>query len=295
LDWYEKKIARYGAWILKERPSRREIEKKVKTGSHRAAELRRRVLDPRPKNRATRILVIGDAHFEPGQSMERAHILGRFMRHQLTEDDYAVCIGDWHGLTSLCSYNSALANEGARLEADLESGNKARRVVDSYLGEGAPKRKVTLGNHEHRLVRVVEHRPTLKGIVGTHQLDWGDWDVHDYLEPLHIEGFRFQHCFTNGMGRAISSKKDPARRVLEDIGGSTVFGHTHRFDLSVQHTKAETRMSVNVGCFFEHEEEYAGPDQNAKWWRGLVVLHVIAPGVADVEQWSFRRLRERYG
>lgn len=307
MGWYDDKVKEYGPWIRSRRPTRKDIKQRLRDdghecGSHRALELRRRVLEPtRRPTKGPNILVIGDAHFEPNQSMARAHMLGKFIRDQLTERDHVVCIGDWHGLTSLCSYNSALENEGARLENDIRAGNRALHIVMSYLDEvSRPTLHITIGNHEQRLTRLAKERPEFHGLIGLHQLSWADegWEVSDFLEPLRIEGWRFQHYFQNGAGRAVSSKKYPARRVLEEVevSESCVFGHTHRLDIQFTRTAiGGSKWGINVGCYFEHIEEYAGPDANNRWWRGLVMIRDARDGDGCIDLWSMDRIRAFYG
>lgn len=247
------------------------------------------------------ILVIGDAHVEPNQDLSRFELLAHFAADQ--RPDIIVAIGDWFGLTSLCTYNSRLEVEGVRVVEDIKAGNDAIALFEKTLAEVAPDykpRKIyTMGNHDHRLDRVAEEDPRLFGLVGTHLMDWTKhgWEVYPFLAPFRANGFRFQHylCATGGR-RAIAGVYQ-GRKLLQAVNHeeSVVVGHGH-----VLHNREEGLASgkrvhaIQVGKFFTHHEEYAGEDSNNRWWTGLVMLRECVNSQCDVDTWSWPRLVRNY-
>ena len=254
-------------------------------------ELRRRSSPPvpRPSGHHPTILVVGDAHFAPGQDLQRATALGRWIAQNLGPEDHVVSIGDWFSMDSLCRFNSKLDSEGKRILEDLDAGNIAiRKVMQEVPPDRRPHFHVTLGNHEARLDTAVKEVPALEGLLGDNLFEFEahGWHVVPFLEPLRLCGWRFQHYYQNTMGRAISSEKYQANAVLEKTGmaESVVHGHTHKLSHAYRCTTVGgPRHSINVGWFGDHVEDYAGVDNNAAWWAGLVVLRNAHQGDADIE------------
>ena len=253
----------------------------------------------RYKDKHPSILVIGDAHFEPGQELDRAAGFGRYIRDHLDETDYVVCIGDWFGLTSLCSYNSAKQREGYRLADDLAAGNEAIAMMMAEIPVNrCPQLFFVVGNHEVRLNRLAAERPEFSGVVGLGLMDWEKygWEVVPFLQPLRLFGVRFQHYMTHGGGRAISGV-NTCRNILKRVqySESVVVGHNHLLMMEQSASAlGGRRWAVTVGCAFDHEEEYAGGDSNAAWWAGLVRLRNVRNGDFDLEAISLDTLRDLY-
>ena len=84
--------------------------------------------------------------------------------------DVITIIGDWWDFPSLSSYDRGkLCFEGRRYRSDVEAGKAA---MEKFL---APIRKAkgyrprvifTMGNHEHRVQRVVDEDSRLQGAIG---------------------------------------------------------------------------------------------------------------------------------
>jgi len=312
-------VAEHGEWLRSH--GRNKIAQRFSVGKARAMRLRRMAqtghgptqarheppppvqADPSDPTEAPHILVVGDAHFEPGsgQTVDRARWLGRFVRDNMGPDDHVVIIGDWHGLTSLCSHSSPREREGHRLAADIEAGNAAIRAMYAELvPDCQPTVHVTIGNHEHRLARLAEDRPEYDGIAGFDLLEWGTYGatVLPYLTPLRLCGWRLQHCLMNKGGRRAISGVNMARSLLARVyyAESVVVGHSH----VLQHYQTASvaggrRHGVSVGCYFDHEEAYAGEDSNADWWAGLVLLEHAQDGDAGIRCIPYAHLRAMYG
>ncbi len=246
------------------------------------------------------ILVVGDAHVEPDQDLSRFEILGKFAVDQ--RPSVIVVIGDWFGLTSLCAYNSRLEVEGARVVEDIKAGNDAIDILEAELAKDPtykPRKIYIMGNHDHRIDRVAEEDPRLFGLVGTHLMNWKEngYEVYPFLAPCRINGFRFQHYLSAPGGRRAIAGVYQGRKLMQAVNfeESVVVGHGHVLvNRELGLASGKRIHGIQVGKFFTHEEEYAGPDSNNRWWTGLVLLRDCVDSQCDVEPWSWPRLVRNY-
>jgi hypothetical protein len=88
--------------------------------------------------------------------------------------------------------------EGRRYTADINAGNKGFDLLNepleaynrSHAEKFEPRKVFLLGNHENRITRAAEDDAQLEGLVSLDHLNvssWG-WEVHDFLEPVTIDG-----------------------------------------------------------------------------------------------------------
>lgn len=248
-------------------------------------------------------LVIGDAHSDPAAPNERFTWLGRVLVD--LKPDVVVDIGDWATLGSLYHKDwGKMRGEGKRLSDDLAVAVEARALVDAELraynkGRRNPYRPAlysTLGNHEDRLVGTIERAPHLAGTLSLDALGHAryGWAVSPFLTPLALDGILYQHYWTAPGGRAVASEKHHAAQLLDKGLLSCVQGHSHRYDLSVRRRwDGRKAMALVAGCFFEHTEPWAGPD-NDLWARGLVVLRDVQDGFGHAEFLGMGRIRDTY-
>lgn len=246
-------------------------------------------------------IIIPDTQCKPGVPLEHLEWAGRYIAEQ--KPDVVVHLGDHWDLPSLSSYEKRGSHyfEGKRLLDDIEAGNEGLRLL--YKGmttEGTralPARRVLLrGNHEDRLTRAINENPTqLEGIVSPD--DFGDteygWEVVPYLQPIQIDGLSYAHYFYNpSTGRPYSGSVDT---MLRNIGASFVMGHQQGLRIGRRElANGHTQRGIVAGSFYQHSEEYRGP-QAAYEWRGVLVLHEVADGNFDLMEVSLDYLRRRYG
>lgn len=244
------------------------------------------------------VLVIGDAHAEPNQSLRRFRWLGRMVRD--IKPDLVVGIGDWWSLDSLGSFDKpgSVQFEGRRFWEDVDAGVAALQVYKESLGKFSCRHVMTLGNHEHRILRVAESDSRFSDLFSYEvlKLSHYGWEALDYLVPLEYEGIAFVHCFTQpSTSKTLERGVNLCRNVIQKHHTSGVFGHTHLYGYYEDLTLAGLRMCVlNVGCYFTHHMSYAGPD-NARWRRGIAVLRNVKNGAFDPEWWSMERIISKYG
>lgn len=257
------------------------------------------------------IFVIPDAHAAPGQDMTRFTLMGKLAALeaatslQMGRRFAIVCIGDWADLASISSYDKGKASaENRRMNLDLAA---SRQALDLFMAEldrlPTEKREtielhMTLGNHEHRISRLVNDQPaligTLQQVGGLGFKDHG-WTIHPFLQPVELAGILFAHYFPSGvMGRAIGGKT-AAETLLTVNMKSSVVGHSHLLKYA-QRTGPDgrTQHAMQVGCAFEHHEHWAGPANNF-YWRGVVMLRNARDGDFDYQVWRLSELRRMFG
>jgi predicted phosphodiesterase len=239
------------------------------------------------------VLVVGDAHVDEDQPLDRFKALGN--KIQAEKPDYVVIIGDFLSLNCLSEWdrNKRAKMENKRYILEVEAG---RRALDLM---GVPKNLIYIeGNHENRLDRYLDHDPTFEGLVHLPS----DLDVKGrgitwipYKACFELHGVHFTHIPISSNGKAIGNP-NVAQKALRLFSSSVVFGHTHTLDHAAEHRHgaAHLNQSLSVGCFFEHVDEYAQGSMT-NYWRGVVDLDIYDENRFDINTTSMRQLYNKYG
>jgi hypothetical protein len=185
--------------------------------------------------------------------------------------------------------------EGRRYQKDIEAGLNFLNLMWSEIED--PKKYewiMTEGNHETRLWRYLEHDPTFAGAVD-YKVELGieDWNIISYAEYYKHKGIYFTHIPFN-KSRPIGGKY-AVHRALEFHQHSSVFGHTHELQVAGLHRMgaAHLNQALNVGCYFEHEEDYAkGTVSN--YWRGIILIDHYKHGRFGWNPISMGKMRQMY-
>jgi len=257
--------------------------------------------------KTTTHLIIPDSHAKPGASNDRYTWLGKFCADR--KPDVIVDIGDWADMESLCPYDKGTkAFEGRRYTADVTAARDAREKfitpineLNKKLGKGkkySPNMVACTGNHENRINRACQLAPELDGVLQIEDLgaeEFG-WKVYDFMDPVIIDGIAYAHYFPSGVMNKAIGGENPASSVVKKRFMSCTFGHTHIYDGPAIRSlpTGQKIMGLNVGCFFDHYEGYAG-EANKMWWRGVILKHITGHGTYDVEMVSMERLKNLYG
>jgi hypothetical protein len=209
-----------------------------------------------------------------------------------------VCAGDWWDMPSLSSYDRGKKQmEGRRYVEDVAAGNDAMEMFVGTLRQIAPRWKprmvFLIGNHEHRIVRAGEDHAQLDGAVSLSHLALKAWEVHEFLSPVQIDGVTYAHYFYQpNTGRPYSGTNVETR--LAKIGTSFTMGHQQGLLYGVRSTLTGMQHGLVAGSFYQHCEEYRGPQAQGEW-RGLVVKHDVRDGTYDPMFISLDYLRRTYG
>lgn len=235
--------------------------------------------------------------------MRRFTWAGRLCRDFLTQpDDVVVFMGDHFSMDTLFWKRTKLQAEGKRYIDEKRAGDLGRQVFDNEVQGCDFKRVMLEGNHCERVKKFIADNPVLEGAIDLWE-GWAGagWEVvpfNDGNGRYIAHGVRCQHYFPGRSGRATGSVSGNARAVLEKVvryQESVAFGHTHEYDMWQFGVRNGRRVrALNVGCYFEHAEEYAGDDSNARWWRGALLLSNVRDGDYDLHEFSMDTIRELY-
>jgi hypothetical protein len=153
-------------------------------------------------------MVIPDIQAKPDVEHDHLEWIANYALEK--RPDVIVQIGDWSDMPSLSLYDKGKrCYEGRRYVKDIEAANysleRFERRLEEYNRENPhnafnPEKHLTLGNHEHRIVRACELDAALDGKLSLNDLDFErrGWKVHDFLEVLELDGIEYSHYFHLG-------------------------------------------------------------------------------------------------
>jgi len=250
----------------------------------------------------TKHAVIPDVQAKPGVSNEHMAHVGEYLAEK--RPDVWVLIGDAADMPSLSSYDIGKKSyEGRTYKADIEahlaSMEKLMAPTERYnksrkrrgLRPYRPRKVVTLGNHEQRILRAVEIDRKLDGTIKMADLQFDNFGFEEFpfLEIVRIDGIEYSHYFTSGvMGRPVTS----AAALLRERQGSATMGHVQWTDIAI-HKKTQKR-AMFCGACYTHDEDYLGPQGN-DCRRQIVMKHEVKDGRYNLLEVSLSYLKRRYG
>lgn len=248
-------------------------------------------------------LIIPDCQIKYGDNLEFLSWIGQYIVDQ--KPDVIINLGDFADMESLSSYDVGKKSfEGKRYIKDIEAAQQAMDVLLQPLRECyskakknkeklyKPRKVLTLGNHEQRIARAVENDPKLEGLIKYEDLPYKDWEVHDFLKPVFIDGIAYSHYFPTGvLGRPATS----AGAMVSKLHMSCIAGHQQGKQVAYgKRPDGSTITCIIAGSCYEHNESYLDHQTN-KHWRGVIVLHEVDNGSFDEMFVSLGYLKKRYG
>ena len=253
-----------------------------------------------------RHMIVPDCQIKPGVPTEHLEWAGKYAVEMLP--DVIVVIGDWWDMPSLSSYDKGTKSfEGRRYVNDIEAGNEAMDVFMAPIHREIKRRRkqkkkswnpelhFTLGNHENRIMRAVEGSAEFESLMSFDDFNLKEhgFQVHDFLEPVVIDGVAYSHYFTSGvMGRPVSS----ARLLLTKKFMSCCMGHVQQRDIAFG-TKADGSRITGLFCgiYYQHDEDYLTPQTNTgQTWSGIWIFNEVSDGSFDELPVSINWLRSKY-
>ena len=248
------------------------------------------------KNAPRKHCVIPDVQAKPGVPLDHLEWAGRFIAEK--KPDVIVCIGDFADMPSLSSYDKGKRSfEGRRYRDDVDAAKKAMDLLMAPIVKEpgySPRLVLTLGNHENRIVMATDTEPILYGTIGVEDLGYEafGWEVIPFLRPVEIDGVQYAHYFYNpNTGKPYGGT---AHNKLKNIGLSFTMGHQQGIDIAMRElANGTTQHALIAGSFYQHDEEYRGPQAN-RHWQGIVFKHEVRGGSYDLMQVSLDYLRRRY-
>jgi len=242
-----------------------------------------------------RHLIIPDTQVRPGESTTHLDWARAAILHY--KPDVIVHLGDHWDMASLSSYDKAGSKtmEGKRYAHDIQVGNEAFERLNHRITTARyrPRKVLLRGNHENRIERAIESDAKLDGALSSKHLDSQDWEVHQFLERVWIDGIVYSHFFQQqNSPHAIGGTVD---NRLNRIGDSFVQGHQQGFLYGNRvYPTGRTRHGLVAGSFYLHNESYKGRQGNDHW-RGIVVLNGVSRGDYSIMPLDMRYLRREYG
>lgn len=250
-----------------------------------------------------RHVVIPDVQIRSEDDTKFLTAIGNYLVKKKPE--VIVCIGDFADMPSLSSYDVGKKSfEGQRYVKDIAAAKGAMQALLAPLKEYNkqaklnkqkqynPRKVLTLGNHEWRIVKAVNNDSKLDGVLSLSDLKYeNDWEVFPFLEVVVIDGVAYSHYFTSGaMGRPCTS----AAAQLTKKHQSCIAGHQQGLQIAMGHRADGTPItSIIAGSCYEHDEDYMGPQGN-KHWRGILVLHEVKDGAFDLMPVSLKYITDKY-
>jgi len=253
------------------------------------------------------IAVIPDSHSSPDTDNRRFLWLGRFLLER--QPDIIVNLGDHYDMNSLSSYDKGKKSfEGRRYKSDIDAGIDALQKTDLAWNEFNNKRKnikkaplkmprkiITLGNHEFRIVRAVENSPELEGLMSLDNLKFKEfgYEVYPFKSPIQVEGIYFNHYFPSGvLGQPISGVSIGASLIQKNMV-SSVQGHTHTYDYAVRSRPDGTKVIGLCAGWYGEQATYSDATDQL-WVSCISMLNDAHEGVFDLEQISIERIKRMY-
>jgi hypothetical protein len=252
-----------------------------------------------------KILVIPDAQVKEGVPTEHLTWAGKAICEY--RPDVVVNIGDFADMPSLSTHDQKGSKyfEGLRYQKDVDVAKQAMKQMLAPLRElqlrqrknkekvYKPRMVMLLGNHENRIDRAINNNPMLEGLISTKDLEYEkDWEVHEFLHPVFINGVGFNHYWPVGaMGRPAGT----ANAIISKLHMSCVAGHQQGKQVAYgKRADGKPICAIIAGSYYLHDEGYMDQLSN-KHWRGLVVLHEVNDGHFDEMFLSIEYLGKKYG
>lgn len=239
-------------------------------------------------------LMIPDTQVKEGVPLNHLTALGNYIVDK--QPDVIVHIGDHADMPSLSMFDVGKRQfEGRRYRKDIEA---AQAGMDALLGpvreynarrakakmkQYRPRMVITLGNHEQRIQRAVDSDPRLEGTLSLDDLGYKEmgWEVYQFLQPVRIDGISYVHYVQQDNSSGAIGR---AHLIAQRRHGSYTVGHRQTLDYHVSpHLNPDTGKRIQVlmaGAFYQHEEEYMGPQGN-QHWRGCVLKQEVDNGQYD--------------
>lgn len=243
-------------------------------------------------------LVPPDAHAKPGVTNERFEWLGKLIVD--VKPDVVLCLGDFADMYSLNSYERGKASfHRANYRDDIHSTLDAQDRMFYPIKRAKKKRPrfiMCMGNHEQRIITALNTDHILRGTIGIDDLDYSrNFEVHPFLNKVHVDDITYSHYIKSGNSGNAMAGKHQANSLLLQEHCSTTVGHSHLLNHKTDTTGLGRRIhGLVTGCYFNHSESYAPPN-NKDWWRGVVVKRYVHKGDYDPEFISLRQIKEVYG
>jgi len=255
-------------------------------------------------------VLIPDVQAKKGTPTDHLTAAGRLI--VVERPDVVVCIGDFADMPSLSVYDKpgSKSHEGKRYSADIEAARESMRALLDPIREHnrhqrknkkklyTPRMVMTYGNHENRINRAIESNPNhLEGVISLGDLKYekSGWETYPFLEPVNIDGILYSHYFVNPKSLTGYPVAGTCDAKLNNLKCSFIMGHQQHEQVGDAYDASGKRMrGLVMGAFYQHNEDFMGPQKNTQHYRGMAILHDVTEGTYDLEEVSMSRLLRKY-
>ncbi len=245
-------------------------------------------------------IMIPDTQLRAGVAYDHIVACGNYICDKRPET--IVVIGDWWDLPSLNGYEKpgSAYFEGVSFAEDIEFPNHVMseflRPIDKMKVKGyRPRFVFTEGNHEYRLQRLIDSDPVkYRGVYSREMFNLKHFEVHPFLDIVTIDGIMYSHYFCNPQSLLRGVLGGQMDNRLNKLKRSFTQGHQQAHITGSQFLPDGSRIRGLVsGAFYQHEEEYQGP-QGQNYWRGVSYKHEVRDGNYDLMEVSLQYLLDNW-
>ncbi len=257
----------------------------------------------------TKHLMIPDTQVKEGVNTDHLEALGHYIVEK--RPDVIIHIGDHFDMPSLSSYDrpGSKKMEGKRYKKDIAAGNagmnRLMKPINDYNNmcirqkrkQYKPRKIFCMGNHEYRINRATEHDAKLDELLTTDHfnLKKHKWEIYSFLDVVNIDGVNYSHYFVNPTGLTGMPIGGTIDNKLRHLGCSFSMGHQQVLQHGIKYTaEGKALHGLVAGSFYQHDEDYLGPQKNREHWRGVVMKHEVKDGAYDPMFISLDYLLRRY-
>lgn len=214
-----------------------------------------------------RIVLISDAHLEPGVPFDPSYIaVKRFIKD--IKPTHSVILGDFGDFGCFCRFdqNKRLMLEGKRYHDNITIINQELDEIQ----EDSDEVLYTLGNHEYRVYRYIQEHAELFGaldLVRDLNLDGRGIEWCDYNGVLSVGKLNFTHGFR--------TNQHHAKATAMEFGDHIFYGHTHDHQVYTPHFRIDRQpyAAVSCGCLCSKNPEYL-EGRPSRWINGFVYIEM---------------------
>jgi len=250
---------------------------------------------------------IPDLQLKKGVKMDHITGAGHYIAEHLDVGDSLILAGDVYDMPSLSSYDNRgdVGWEHKNVIEDLQAGNRGLQMLHSAVEDVHPglweglRKVVTMGNHEDRLRRVRElaRYRRFKALLSDDMFEFKihGFKVVPYQKFITINGIIYCHNFVNPLSLTGGIIGGTVHNKLNKLKCSFTMGHQQGLDLGMQYIATGKRIrGLVAGSFYQHDEDYMGPQKNTQHWRGMIIKHEVHAGDYDLLELSLDYILERW-
>lgn len=204
--------------------------------------------------------------------------------------DQVVILGDFLDLYSISSHNKGSLGRLRKMELgdEYDAGWELMQAVNAST-RTASRKDYLYGNHEDRFDRYKDDGDNAKTGSALERpeealhLEENGWNVHrKWMEDSVIIGSHLE------LMHGTNCCKHAAAKHLEDVEGSVVFGHTHRFQVY----STGKHAAYNLGFLGDRDSEgfsYMPRKDRRKWMNSFGVNYTLDDGtfrMVPVQCWA---------